>query len=34
MVFPDYLKIIKDNRQNIIDYYVNQYGEDCRKMFE
>ncbi len=34
MVFPDYYKKIRDNRQSFIDYYVSQFGENMRTMFE
>ena len=34
MEFIDYNKRIQDNRENIIEYYVKQYGADKRKMFE
>ena len=34
MQFIDFYKKVKDNRQEFIDYYVKQFGEDTRQMFE
>ena len=34
MIFLDYHKRILDDRENIINYYVKQFGPDKRKMFE
>ena len=33
MIFPDYNKLVHDKKQSIIDYYVNEYGEEYRSMF-